>query len=233
MPDKIIPINGPGQILTSDGTSRIAIPVGSSLSVVTAKSSASGLISFSSGNTKEGWFGIVSGNISANTNTITISNIPQTYQDLMLIVQACNSNTTAQQSGDLKVALNAATGAVHSYSNNTVVTGASLNGGGDAGGAWFVYYNLAMTTTSTYPDEVASVKAIIYRYASSVSHKPFFGSGNRYYGSTSSSAHATCFVGGTYKSNTPVTSILVVGNATSEAFRATQTTWALYGRGSA
>jgi hypothetical protein len=182
-------------------------------------------------NTKEGWFGILSGNISANATTIEISGIPQTYQDLMLIFQSSNSNLSTQVEGDVMVTLNSFAGSLHAqaYNNGTADSTNWTGSGGDLSG--FDYKNLSISTTSTYPNESAFLKAIVYRYASTSSHKPFYGTGHRYNQSAGSTAAAYSLVGGTYKSDSPVTTIYISVSQTTRTFRATKTSWSLFGRG--
>jgi hypothetical protein len=232
MPDNLIPINGKGQILTSNGSSRISIAAGTSGQIVTSSVSSTGNISFSSANTKDGWFGILSGNISANATTVTISGIPQTYQDLMLIFQSSNSVSSTQATGDIKVSLNSVGGNLHSMAyNNGKADGTTWTGSGTADHTGFDYKTVALSTTTTYPNETTFLKAMIYRYASTSSHKPFYGTGHRYHHDTANLTAAYCLVGGTYKSNTAITSIHISVAASNITFRGTKTSWSLFGRG--
>jgi hypothetical protein len=233
MPDNLIPINGKGQIFTSNGSSRISIAAGTSGQIVTSLASSTGNIVFSSGNTKDGWFGILSGNISANVTTLTISEIPQTYQDFMLIFQSSNSNLSTQVSGDVSVRLNSDSSSLYgqTYPTTGDLTGVAWSGGGTNSHDRIDYKTLSLSTSSSYPNESAFLKLIVYRYASTSSHKPFYGTGHRYNHNTGNTAAAYCFTGGGYRSNNGITEINIFVNQSTRIFRATQTSWSLFGRG--
>jgi hypothetical protein len=109
-----IALRNKGDILSSDGTSGYVVPVGTEGQILTAQSSTiSGLA----------WTDVVTGDaqkfvfissttISAATATVTLSSIPQTYRDLLLIGSAKSTATSLTTAGTVTINFNANTGSL-------------------------------------------------------------------------------------------------------------------------
>lgn len=97
-----VPLNAKGQIVTHDGTTAISIPVGSDGQILTAQSSTSSGLLWANVNTGETQYVtlIASTTITSATHSITFSNIPQTYDELLLVMSSKRGDTqTLTESG--------------------------------------------------------------------------------------------------------------------------------------
>lgn len=104
-----IAIRNKGDIISGDGSGIISVPVGTNDQILTASSTTeSGLLWKSRvvGSTQS-FVQISATTVTANTASVDINGIPQTYNDLLLI---CLAKTTAASSpGDINVTFNSAT----------------------------------------------------------------------------------------------------------------------------
>lgn len=206
------PTSANGDILTSNGSSRIRFATSTTANqILTAVSSAaSGLEWRTYGGAATGAaFAVISSVLSA-TSTITISNIPSTYTDLSISITdvpgggnsvnlQINSNATSvySQTGMQKTGSAATTPKQWHYRNGTVFIGGYNFNAGTHG------------TTITY---------YIQNYASTSLYKPIYGHGacaGVLSGSYDPGSYTVNQTYGTFRSTSAVTSVTISGLTSS------------------
>lgn len=111
------PISVKGDIATSDGTVSVRIPVGTNDQILTATSSATAGLEWTTAPAQQTNYmeAIAYSFVSANVNTVTFDNIPQTYKDLKLIWYAKGTSTVSGTIGFLNVKPNNITASSVNY----------------------------------------------------------------------------------------------------------------------
>lgn len=91
------PLSVKGDIATSDGTVSVRIPVGTNDQILTATSSATAGLEWTTAPAQQTNYmeAIAYSFVSANVTTVTFDNIPQTYKDLKLIWYAKGTSTVS------------------------------------------------------------------------------------------------------------------------------------------
>jgi hypothetical protein len=94
----ISPTSAKGDILSSDGSSRSRVPVGTNGQVLTAQSTATSGMQFESPSFASPAYELIASSLlTANAATVTFSSIPTTYKWLKVIGQARGSTTGGAQ----------------------------------------------------------------------------------------------------------------------------------------
>lgn len=154
----ISPTSAKGDILSSNGSSRSRVPVGTNGQVLTARSTATSGIQFETTSTASPVYELIASNLlTANTATVTFSSIPTTYKWLKVIGQARGSTTNGVQP---IIVLNSDTSKNYTYaylyrSGVTVTTAAGsttsmfLEASGNSGNGLTFEVDICCTTSTS------------------------------------------------------------------------------------
>jgi hypothetical protein len=156
----ISPTSAKGDILSSDGSSRSRVAVGTNGQILTARSSsASGLQHESASASPSRFVVIASSKLTAASQTIEFTSIPTTYRAIKIIAQNSNSTTGGAAANIL---LNSNSSKTYNYSiyyrNNatrTTLTSSSSPGmylaeGGETGSGSNFEIDILQSTNSTF-----------------------------------------------------------------------------------
>lgn len=123
-----VPLNAKGQIVTHNGTTATSLSVGSDGQILTAQSSASsGLIwaNISTGETQ--YVTLISNTaITSAVHSITLSDIPGTYDELILIMSVKRGDTATTAESSIRINN---TSANYGFAQYTTGTGAASSAG--------------------------------------------------------------------------------------------------------
>lgn len=111
----ISPTSAKGDILSSNGSSRSRVPVGTNGQILTARSTATSGMQFETASVVSPVYELISSSLlTANSSTVTFSSIPTTYKWLKVIGQARGSTTNGAQT---VIVLNSDTTKSYTYAN--------------------------------------------------------------------------------------------------------------------
>ena len=208
-----VPLNTKGQIVAHDGTSIISIPVGSDGQILTSQSStSSGLVwaNTSSGDTQYVSL-IASATLTASSHSITFSNIPNTYDELILIANLRRGDSTDRSIGSMQINSNTTTVYRYAHYNH----GGNTNSGAYGEAGTYFLYNIGGATFGQYEWHIPT-------YKTSTSGKVVFLLGGHVSSAGSGSGDPYQMTWGTWLSSDAITSITLYAGAPS----ATTTTFA-------
>lgn len=131
-----IALRSSGDILSSDGTAGYVLNKGTDGQILIARSSTVSGLQWETPNEgiAQKFIAISSTTISVAAVSVTISNIPQTYRDLLIIGTAKHSTTTSTNIATLNVSLNGDTGTtidksiVTAFATATTISDSTTNG---------------------------------------------------------------------------------------------------------
>ena len=131
-----VPLNEKGQIVTHNGTTAISIPVGSDGQILTAQSSTSSGLLWANVNTGDTQYVklISSTTITSATHSITFSDIPQTYDELVLIMSPKRGDAQTHTASGLRI--NSVSTTTYRFSYGNYGVGSDSN----VGRAEFIYW---------------------------------------------------------------------------------------------
>jgi hypothetical protein len=210
-----LPVVSKGDIASSDGTASVSIQVGTSSQILTARSStSSGLAWETAGSPAVPKFEAISYTyVSANVKTVTLSSIPQTYDDLLIIMMAKNTSTVSGNTDYVKIKSSNIT--TSSYALNRFTWYSANNGNSPDINE---YPSLVITGTSAEfgygVNNVGSISANwfvgtarILNYSSTSLYKPFYSRmGTAGYGASSTNPYTNANFG-EIRSNTAISSL--------------------------
>ena len=156
----ISPTSAKGDILSSDGSSRSRVPVGTNGQILTARSSVSSGLQHESSSVSPSRFEIIaSSKLTASSQTIEFTSIPTTYRAIKIIAQNSNSTTSGAVA---KIILNSNSSKDYYYSiyyrndaTRTTSTSSSSDGmflaeGGETGSGGNFEIDILQSTNSTF-----------------------------------------------------------------------------------
>lgn len=132
-----VPLNTKGQILTHTGTSLATLAVGTDGQILTSQSSTSSGLAWAnvdSGDTQYIEL-ISSATLTNGAQSFTFSNIPNTYDDLLLILSAERYDSTAISDASLRINSNSSTVYAYEYWDWSYTGGT-----GSSGNNQFIFY---------------------------------------------------------------------------------------------
>ena len=196
----INPTSANGDILTTDGSSRVRFGASTTANqIITAVSSAASGLEWKTygGAASTSYILIASSTVTASGGAITISNIPSGYTDLQILITAYDSN-----SGNLIFDINSNTNSVYSATNFTVKDASAASAGSQRNRTDGVY----ASSWYTYGPSGGYMEFDIMNYSTSSYYKPILmrvGAA----GGTASLDAVTVFSAGTFRSTSAITSI--------------------------
>lgn len=211
-----LPVVLKGDIASSDGTASVSIPVGTSSQILTARSSTSSGLSWETAGTPAvpKFEAISYTYVSANLRTVTLSNIPQTYDDLLIIMMSKNTSTVNGAADYIKIKSTNITASVYNYWRFTWYSG-------NTGASPDINEYPTTENTQTYAEIGYSVNNVagntnlwfvgtakILNYSSTSLFKPFYArAGTAGYGGSSTSNPYTGANFGEIRSNTAISNL--------------------------
>ncbi len=229
-----LPVVSKGDIASSDGTASVSIQVGTSSQILTARSStSSGLAWETAASPAIPKFEAISYTyVSANVKTVTLSSIPQTYDDLLIIMMAKNTSTVNGAADYIKIGSSNITTSVYNYyrftwySSNTGASPAINEYPGTESTATFAEIGYSVNNVGSISANWFVGTTKILNYSSTSLYKPFYSRmGTAGYGSNSSNPYTGANFG-EIRSNTAISSL----NIFESTYGFRNGTWvALYG----
>ena len=197
------PLTAKGQILTSNGSSRIAVSPGTNGQFLVARSSSSSGLSWSTFGGVGGvdFFYIATASLTANAASLTFSNIPSTYSSLRLVFNYRGAATET-----LLIIINSATTTVYA-SVYAYARGGVAEAGSQANRADGIYTN---GYSNIFSNEYGMAVFDFVDYASTSKNKIVLSeSGATHPTSTNSITGLMC---GVYRSTSAISSITLKTN---------------------
>lgn len=202
-----VPLNTKGQILTHTGTSLATLPVGTDGQILISQSSASSGLTWQnvpSGETEYISL-IAAATLTQGAQSITFSNIPGTYDDLLLILNVQRYNNVSVSQATFRINSNSTTAYRYSYSDT------AIGGTGSTGDIYFIFY-----IDGVVP---APFEFYFSGYATSNAPKPVLMKGGFNAESAAGSANSNQVLHGMWNSSDAITSITLYPGTPTQVTR--------------